>query len=79
MGLINSPYVGGLGRGRNSAHVWCECIALASPRLAYLGSFFLDPEHINSLSLGKKCSFSKEQGSHDFTADYGAQNVLLIA
>jgi len=78
MGLINSPYVGGLGRGKNSAHVWCECIALASPRLAYLGSFFLDPEYINSLSLGEKCNFSKEQGSHDLTSDCWSQKARLM-
>ena len=79
MGLINSPYVGGLGRGRNSAHAWCECIALASPRLAYLVSFFLDPEYIKSLSLGENCNFSKEKGSHDLAPDCGAQRARLMA
>jgi hypothetical protein len=32
-------------------HVLCKCEALASLRHAYLGSFFLDPEDVKSLSL----------------------------
>ena len=34
-----------------SAHILCECEALASLRHAYLGSFFLDPEDIISTSF----------------------------
>jgi hypothetical protein len=33
-------------------HVLCECEALASLRRLYLGSFFLDPKDIKSLSGG---------------------------
>jgi hypothetical protein len=33
-----------------SAHIFCECEALTSLRHVYLGSFFLEPEEINSMS-----------------------------
>jgi len=48
--------------GRTSAHILCECEALASLRHAYLGSFFLEPEDIKSLSLGAIWKFSKVTG-----------------
>jgi hypothetical protein len=35
-----------------SAHILCECEALASVIHTYLGSFFLDPEDIRKLSIG---------------------------
>jgi len=35
-----------------SAYILCECEALASLRHAYLGSFFLEPEDMMSISLG---------------------------
>jgi hypothetical protein len=35
-----------------SAHILCKCEALASLRHAYLGSFFLEPKDIKSISLG---------------------------
>jgi len=34
------------------AHILRECEALASLRYAYLGSFFLEPEDIKSISFG---------------------------
>ena len=37
-------------RGETSAHILCECEALALLRHAYLGSFFLEPEDINRLT-----------------------------
>jgi hypothetical protein len=40
-----------------SAHILCECEALASLRHAYLGSFFLEPKDIQSISLGAIWSF----------------------
>jgi len=43
---------GGRGREETSAHILCECEALASLRHAYLGSFILEPEDIRSLGLG---------------------------
>jgi len=45
-----------------SAHILCECEALASLRHAYLGSFFLEPEDIKSISLGAIWNFSKATG-----------------
>jgi len=32
-----------------AAHIICECEALASPRHAYLGSSFLETEHVKSI------------------------------
>jgi len=42
-----------------SFHILCECVALASLRHAYLGSFFLEPEDIKSISLGAIWNFGK--------------------
>ena len=42
-----------------SAHILCECEALASLRHAYLGSFFLEPKDIQSIRLEAIWSFSK--------------------
>jgi len=36
---------------KTSTNVLCECKALASLRHIYLGSSFLDPEDVRSLSL----------------------------
>jgi len=45
MGLSDSPLHRRCGaEDETSAHILCECEALASLRLAYLGSFFLEPE-----------------------------------
>jgi hypothetical protein len=43
-----------------SVHVLSECEILVSLRHAHLVSFFLDPEDVNSLSLGAIWNFSKE-------------------
>ena len=45
-----------------SAHILCECEALASLRHVYLGSFFLDPQDINSINLGAIWNFNKATG-----------------
>jgi len=45
-----------------SAHIICECESLASHRREYLGSFFLELEDINSISLGAIWNFSKATG-----------------
>ena len=45
MGLSNSPFYRRCGaEDEISAHILCECEALASLRHARLGSFFLEPE-----------------------------------
>ena len=46
----------------NPRPTFYECQALASLRHVYLGSFFLDPEDIKSLSLGGIWNFSKGTG-----------------
>ena len=45
-----------------SAHIHCDCKALASLRRVNLGSFFLDPEDITSLSMGVTWNFFKGIG-----------------
>jgi hypothetical protein len=45
-----------------SAHIPCECEALASLRHAHLGSFLLESKDIQSISLGAICSFSNASG-----------------
>ena len=45
-----------------SAHILCECEALATLRHVYLRSFFLEPEDIKSVSLGGIWNFSKVTG-----------------
>jgi len=53
LGLRDSPLCKKCGVGEEtSAHILCECEALASLRHAYLGSFFLELEDIRSLGLG---------------------------
>ena len=39
-------------REETSAHILCECEALASLIHVYLGSFFLEPEDIKRIRLG---------------------------
>jgi hypothetical protein len=62
MGLIDSLLCSRCGaEDETLAHV-CECEALVSLRHATLGSFFLDPEDVQSLSLGAVWDFSKGTG-----------------
>ena len=52
LGLLDSPLCRKSGvKEETSAHVLCECKALASLRRRYLGSFFLEPEDVKSISL----------------------------
>jgi hypothetical protein len=51
MGLPNSPLRRRAAEDETSAHIVCECEALTSLRHVHLGSFFLDPEDINNLTL----------------------------
>ena len=63
MGLSDSPLCRRCGEEDETlAHILCECEALASPRHAYLGSFFLEPEDIKSIILGAIWNFSKVTG-----------------
>ena len=45
-----------------SAHILCECEALASLRHVYMDSSFLEPEEIKSIILGAIWNFSKATG-----------------
>jgi hypothetical protein len=63
MGLSDSPLCRKCGADdETSAHILCECEALASIRHAYLSSFFLEPEDIKSISFGAIWNFSKVTG-----------------
>ena len=63
IGRSDTPLCRGCGaEDENSAHILCECEALASLRYVYLGSFFLYPEDIKSISLGAIWNFSKVTG-----------------
>jgi hypothetical protein len=53
MGLSDSPLCRRYGaEDETSADILHECEALASLRHVHLGSFFLEPEDIKSVSLG---------------------------
>ena len=63
LGLLDTPLCRKCRvREETSAHILCECEALASVRRAYLGSFLLEPEDIKSLGLGVIWNFSKVMG-----------------
>ena len=63
MGLSDSPLCRRCGaEDETSAHLLCECEALASLRHAYLVSSFLEPEDIKDISLGTIWNFSKVTG-----------------
>ena len=66
LGLLDSPLCRKWGVGEEtSAHILCECEALASHRHAYLGSLFLEPEDIRRLGLGPSGATARMRGSHD--------------
>jgi hypothetical protein len=61
--LSDSPLCRRCGaEDETSAHILCDCEALASHRHAYLGFFFLEPENIKSLILGAIWNSSKKTG-----------------
>ena len=60
MGLANRPLCWRCGaEDETLAHTLHEGAALAALRHVYLGSSFLDPKNIKSLSLGAIQNFSK--------------------
>jgi hypothetical protein len=77
VGLIDSPLCRRCGaEEETSAHVMCECGALDSLRLTYLGSFCLDPEDVRSLSVGLVYIVSQGTGLPWLgTSDYGDQRA----
>jgi ribonuclease HI len=63
MGLLDSPVCRKCGaRQETSAHVLCECEALATLRHIHLGSFSLDPENVRDLSLRAIWNFYSRTG-----------------
>jgi hypothetical protein len=63
IGLTDSPLCRKCGaEDETFAHILCWCEALASIRQVYLGSFFLEPEDINSQTQGAIWRFSKAAG-----------------
>jgi ribonuclease HI len=63
VGLADSPLCRKCGaEEETSAHVLCECEALVTLRLIYLGSFFLDPENVRGLSLRAIWNFLSRTG-----------------
>jgi hypothetical protein len=80
MQLIDNPICKKFGaEEETSAHILCECEALASLRHAYLGSFFLNPEDIRKLSIGSIWNPAKGTGLHLLSVEYGAQRVCFKA
>jgi len=74
LGLSNSPLCRCCEAGEEtSAHVVCECEALASCRHAYLGSFFMEPGDIKNLNLGGHLEL--QQGCRAPMIRYGAQRA----
>ena len=75
--LTNRPLCRRCGaEDETSVHTLRECAALAALRHVNLGSFFLDPEDIKSLSLGAIWNFiAKKQGCPEQISDYGAQRA----
>jgi len=63
MGLSDSPSCRRCGvEDETSAHILCECEAFASLIHVYLGSFYLEPEDIKSISLGAVWNFIEATG-----------------
>jgi hypothetical protein len=63
LGLVDSLLCSSSGvEEETSAHILCECEALASLRQVHLGSFFLEPEDVRNISVGAVWNFSKAIG-----------------
>ena len=62
IGLSESPMCRCGEEDETSAHILCGCEALATLKHVYLGSFFMEPEDIESISLGAIWNFSKSTG-----------------
>jgi hypothetical protein len=77
MGLSDSPLCWRCGaEDETSAHILCECEALASLRHVYLGSF-LEQQDIKSISLGPYGTLVKQQVSHKLI--WGTMGLLIKA
>jgi len=61
-------------RGERSAHILCECEALASLRHVNMGSFLLEPEDIRILDFASHQALWKDCGAPMIR--YGTQSAL---
>ena len=75
LGLLGSPLCRRCGVKETSSHILCECEALASLRHKYLGSFFLEPEDIKSISLRAIWNFGNVTGTHELA--WGTKGLSL--
>ena len=67
LGLLDSPLCRKCGvKEENSAHILCECYALAALRHRYLGSFFWNRRTSRALAWGQSGASAELQGSLDF-------------
>ena len=63
IGLSNNPFCRKCGtEEETSAHILCECKALASLRSTYLGSLFFNPEDVGKIGMGDIWNFAKGTG-----------------
>jgi len=63
MGLRNNPICRKCGtEEETSVHILWVCVALASLRHSYPGSFFLDPEDVGKLVMGAIWNFTEGIG-----------------
>jgi len=77
MGLINSPlHRWWWVKDATSAHIVCECEALASTQTCTSGFLFLGSTgHYELWVCGPSGTTAKEQGSLELLSDYGAQRA----
>jgi len=72
IGLCNDPMYRKFGtEEETSVHILCECEALASPRHAYLGSFFWTRRTYGNKAWGSSGTLLKEQGSYSLAQNVG--------
>jgi len=80
MGLNDNPTCRKCGtEEETSAHILCECEALASLRHAHLGSYFLDPVDIRVQGMGANWNFAKGTGLLEPSTELGAQRACFKA
>ena len=78
MGLNNNPTCRKCGtKEETSAHILCECDALASLRHTYLGSFFWTLRTLGCWGWGPSGTLLKEQGSYNLVQNWGHRGPVL--
>jgi len=78
MGLNDNPTCRKCGTEKEtSAHILCECEALASPRHTYLGSFFWTRRTLGFWGWGPSGTLLKEQDSYNLVQNWGHRGPVL--